>query len=127
MFVTGRLKDLLIIDGRNHYPQDIEKNVEKCHPSIRKNCVAAFSIENDRETKVVIMAEIERAYSRKANDLDHSHVIKSIRRTVAEVHDLHVDHVLLTKIGTIPKTSSGKIQRRLCKSNFLSNQIELIA
>ena len=124
LFVTGRLKDLIIIDGRNHYPQDIEKTVEECHPAIRKHCVAAFSLENDDGVKLAIAAEIERKHR---HNLDIKEVIKSIRRSVSEERDLRVDIAVLLKYGTIPKTSSGKIQRYACQANFQAGKLEILA
>ncbi|GAK56428.1 amino acid adenylation domain protein [Candidatus Vecturithrix granuli] len=161
LFITGRLKDLIIIRGRNHYPQDIEWTVENCHEAIRRNCSAAFSLHVDDEERLVIVAEIERRYHRPFQspkeaipdqeehhfrrdrrqpevldpgftpDIKHSLDLEKtfihIRQTIAENHDLQVEHIVLIKFGTIPRTSSGKIQRHACKAAFLEKSLEVIA
>lgn len=123
LFVTGRIKDVIIIWGRNHYPQDIEYSVQQSHPALRPNCGAAFSIEVNNEEQLVIAQEIERSYLRKLNV---SEVVKAIRQAVSEQHELQVYAVLLLKTASIPKTSSGKIQRQACKSLFLNGGLEII-
>ena len=112
LFVTGRLKDVIIIRGRNYYPQDIELTVENSHPSLGSNCSAAFSVEIEGEEGVVVACEVERTYLRKLNT---DEVVREIRIAVSTEHELEVYGVVLLKTGSIPKTSSGKIQRRACK------------
>ncbi|MFN6486986.1 MULTISPECIES: non-ribosomal peptide synthetase/type I polyketide synthase [unclassified Nostoc] len=124
LFITGRLKDLIIILGRNHYPQDIEQTVEQCHPALRVNCGAAFSVDINGEEKLVIAQEIERTYLRKLNA---SEVIEAIRQAVAQQHDLEIYAVLLLKTATLPKTSSGKLQRSACRAGFLSGSLDIVA
>jgi acyl-CoA synthetase (AMP-forming)/AMP-acid ligase II len=124
MFITGRLKDLIIIQGRNHYPQDIEITVEQSHPSLRPSSGAAFTIEFAEQEKLVIAHEVERSSLRKLNP---NEVIGAIRRAIAEEHDLQVYAVLLLKIGGIPQTSSGKVQRRACRERFLAGSLNVVA
>ncbi|MDZ7286762.1 MAG: amino acid adenylation domain-containing protein [candidate division KSB1 bacterium] len=121
LFVAGRLKDLIIIRGRNHYPQDIELTVERCHPALRPGCGAAFSMEAEGEERLVIVQEV-----RQSKKLDLDAVIHAIRRAVAEAHELQVYAIALIKPRSIPKTSSGKIQRRPTKQAFLSGTLELV-
>ncbi|HVF89383.1 MAG TPA: AMP-binding protein, partial [Blastocatellia bacterium] len=121
LFVTGRLKDLLIIRGRNHYPQDIEQTVEKSHASLRPGCGAAFPIEVDGEEKLVIVQEAD---SRKAAST--TEIIECIRRAVGEKHEIQPHAVVLVKPWSIPKTSSGKIQRRACRAAFLAAELEAL-
>ena len=123
LFVTGRLKDLIIIRGYNHYPQDIEYTVEKSHPALRAGCSAAFSVEVDGEERVAVVAEIAQ---RADAELDIKTVHKAIRKAVAEDHDLSVYAIKLLKPGTIPKTSSGKIQRTACRSGFLTQSLQTV-
>ncbi|MBW4450085.1 MAG: fatty acyl-AMP ligase [Spirirestis rafaelensis WJT71-NPBG6] len=123
LFVTGRLKDLIIIGGRNHYPQDIELTVEKSHPALRLGCSAAFAIEVNGQEQLVIAQEVERQYIRKLN-VDE--VIGNIRQAVSEQHELQVYAVVLLKTGNIPKTSSGKIQRHACRKGFLTGTLESV-
>ena len=108
LYVTGRLKDLIIIRGRNHYPQDIERTVEQSHPALRADCGAAFSIDVEGEERLVVVQEVEREH-RKPN-VDE--IVAAIRTAVARQHDLQVHAIALVKTMTIPKTSSGKIKRR---------------
>jgi acyl-CoA synthetase (AMP-forming)/AMP-acid ligase II len=139
LFVTGRLKDMIIIKGRNHYPQDIERTVEESNPSIRPNCAASFSVNIEGEEKLVILAEIERRYwdtNRSArNNSDRvpeetvhcQELVQSIRREVSKHHDLQVHSTLLLKPGSIPKTSSGKIQRHVCRTDFLAGTLSVLS
>jgi acyl carrier protein len=122
-FVTGRLKDLLIIRGYNFYPQDIELTVEKSHPALRANCTAAFSIEANGRECLAIVQEVERTYLRK---LDLNEVTAAIYQAVAEKHELQLHALVLIRPGSIPKTSSGKIQRRVCKARFLERSFEVV-
>jgi acyl-CoA synthetase (AMP-forming)/AMP-acid ligase II len=123
LFVTGRLKDLIIIRGYNHYPQDIEYTVEKSHPALRAGCSAAFSVEVDGEERVAVVVEV----AQKADaELDLKTAHKAIRKAVAEDHDLGVYAIKLLKAGTIPKTSSGKIQRTACRKGFLTRSLQTV-
>ncbi len=127
LFITGRLKDLIIIDGDNYYPQDIEQTVEQSHPSLRPGCCAAFSVVVEGEERLVIMAEVERHYLPKQGQSPNVEgVIQAIRRAVAEYHELRIYAVSLLKPGSIPKTSSGKIQRHACRVNFLTGNLDAI-
>lgn len=123
LFVTGRLKDMIIINGQNYYPHDIEFTVENCHQSLRPACGAAFSVEVKRSERLVIVHEVERSYLRKLNVKE---VVDCIRETVAREHNLQTYAVVLVKTGSIPKTSSGKIQRHKCKSGFLAGSLNVV-
>jgi acyl-CoA synthetase (AMP-forming)/AMP-acid ligase II len=128
LFVTGRLKDLIIIAGRNHYPQDIERTVEASHPALRPSACAAFTFSADGEEHLVIAAELERRPYSQAGDTEEyaTAVSRAVRRAVAEGHDVQVHNVLPLKAGSIPKTSSGKIQRHACRDAFLAGGLELL-
>ncbi|UFJ41460.1 amino acid adenylation domain-containing protein [Brevibacillus humidisoli] len=121
LFVTGRLKDLIIIRGRNYYPQDIELSAYRSHQALRPEC-AAFSIEVDGEERLAVVAEIDRHY----RQVDAEEVIGCIRQAIAQEHGLQVYAVQLVRFGSIPKTSSGKIQRRFCREAFLSDSFHKI-
>ncbi|MEH1986979.1 beta-ketoacyl synthase N-terminal-like domain-containing protein [Nostoc sp.] len=123
LFITGRLKDLIIIRGHNHYPQDIELTVTNSHSALGTQGVAAFTIEVDGEEQLVVACEVERTAMRK---LDASEVIGSIRQAVTTQHELEVYAVLLLKPASIPKTSSGKIQRYATRAEFLSGTLEVV-
>ncbi|TCP59043.1 amino acid adenylation domain-containing protein [Tumebacillus sp. BK434] len=122
LYVTGRLKDLIIIRGRNHYPQDIEFTVGECHPAVAAGVGAAVAVEIEGEERLVIVQEIERAH-RKSN---LEEVTTAIRQAVAKHHELQVYAVVLIKPASIPKTSSGKIQRHLCKERFLQGGLDAL-
>jgi len=131
LFVTGRLKDVIIINGRNYYPQDLEWTIEHSHPEhIRPNCSAGFSILVGDEEKLVVIAEVERRYQQGLKNngsfFSPQELIRSIRRTIAQHHDLQVYTALLLKPGTIPKTSSGKIKRHACRSLYLSGSLNIL-
>ncbi|HJP95206.1 MAG TPA: amino acid adenylation domain-containing protein [Pyrinomonadaceae bacterium] len=122
LYVTGRIKDLIIIRGLNHYPQDIEWTVERCHTALRPGCGAAFTIEAGGEERLVVVQEID---TREKADLDQ--VIDTIREAVALEHDLQVHAVALIKPGQVSKTSSGKIQRRATRRKFLDAALDAVA
>jgi acyl-CoA synthetase (AMP-forming)/AMP-acid ligase II len=124
LYITGRIKDMMILWGRNHYPQHIEETVENCHPALRTNHGAAFSIEINGEEQLVIAHEINRA---DLLNLNAEEVIGAIRLAVGEQNLANVFAVALLKTGSIPKTSSGKIQRRACQSMFLDGSLNAVA
>ncbi|MEW6400574.1 MAG: fatty acyl-AMP ligase, partial [Chloroflexota bacterium] len=122
LYVTGRLKDLIIIHGSNHYPQDIELTVESSHVALQPGAGAAFSVTEAGKEQLVIVQEVTRQ-NRQPN-IDE--VASTIRQAVAEKHDLQVFAIVLVKPMSIPKTSSGKIQRRACKSAFLEGMLDVV-
>ena len=122
LFVTGRIKDVIILRGRNIYPQDIELTVQHAHPWLRPDAGAAFTVEQDGRERLVIVHEVER---RARGHLEP--VLQAIRKAVAEEHDLAVDAIVLIKPGTIPKTSSNKIQRHACRQGYLERSLAALA
>lgn len=123
LFVTGRLKDVVIVRGRNHYPQDIELTAERSHPALASNAGAAFAVEIAGQEQLVVVQEVERTHVRKLNV---SEVTLAIRRAVAENHELEVYAVVLLKTMSLPKTSSGKVQRSACISAFLTGSLDAV-
>ena len=132
-------KDLIIISGRNLYPQDIELTVEQSHPALRPACCAAFSVDGAGEEQLIIAAEVEPRYQPAVCNppdgeararpsgrlpLDVEAVVGAIRRAVAEEHDVRVHRVVLLRAGRIPKTTSGKVQRHACQASFLEGTLE---
>jgi 8-amino-7-oxononanoate synthase len=122
LFVTGRIKDLIIIRGVNRYPQDIEMTVERADTRLRTGASAAFSIMIEGDEKLIVISEVERL-----RDQNWTEVIRAIRKSVAEEHDVNPDGVVLIRTGSIPKTSSGKIQRHACRDGFLKRDLVVIA
>lgn len=152
--VTGRYKDLIIINGRNYYPQDIELIIEKSHVAIRSGCCAAFSLEIAGKETIVAVVEIERRYEEEkttnseiknsfatfrqenveidafSNKLDKPvnfmEIVEAIRTSVAEEYNLQIYGIILIKAGKIFKTSSGKLQRHACRRGFLQRDMDEI-
>lgn len=125
LFICGRLKDLILIRGRNYHAPDIEFTVENSHPALRTGCGAAFSVEVDDEEKLVVAQEVDRQY--KTADTNFDQIILAIRQAIAKQHQLQVHAVVLLRHGTIPKTSSGKLQRRECRVRYLAGQLKVRA
>jgi acyl-CoA synthetase (AMP-forming)/AMP-acid ligase II len=115
LFVTGRLKDVIIIRGQNHYPQDIEATVQAVHPALRGGCGAAFESGADGNARLVIVQEIDRRYRAP---VDLAQLAGDIRQRVAERHQLQVHEVQFLEPGSLPKTSSGKVQRHACRAGY---------
>ncbi|HXQ72543.1 MAG TPA: fatty acyl-AMP ligase, partial [Pyrinomonadaceae bacterium] len=122
LYITGRLKDMIIIRGVNHYPQDIERTVENSHPALRANSGAAFCIEVGGEERLVVAQEVNNRHLSNADE-----IIGAIQQAVNEEHELLLSSVVLLKPGSIPKTSSGKIQRHACRAAFLSSNLDEVA
>ncbi len=123
LFITGRLKDLIIVHGVNYYPQDIERTVQQSHPRLRPDCGAAFTVEGeDGRERLVVVQEVER--HKRSN---FAEVFDAIRRDVAAEHELALDAILLIRAGSVPKTSSGKIQRHACRDGYLACTLEVVA
>jgi acyl-CoA synthetase (AMP-forming)/AMP-acid ligase II/acyl carrier protein len=123
LFVTGRLKDLIIIRGRNYYPEDIEQTAQHAYEGLRVGYCAAFSVEVDERESLVIVQEIEP----RRRDLDTDAALRAIRRAVAKKFDLEVHAIILAKAGTIAKTTSGKTRRSACRDRYLGGQQDVIA
>ncbi|BAZ37908.1 amino acid adenylation domain protein [Calothrix sp. NIES-4101] len=121
LFIIGRAKDLIIIRGRNLYPQDIELTAERSHPCLRSGASAAFTVTVSNEEKLVIVQELE--FRAKPN---LEEVANTIRQAVTEEHEVFVYAVILIKPGSIPKTSSGKIQRRATRAQFENGELNVV-
>ena len=122
LYITGRIKDLIIIRGTNHYPQDIEWSVQELHTALRPDYGAAFSIQDRGEERLIVVQEVER----RSGDLDTETIIADIKQEIAEQHEIQVYGVVLAKSGNILKTASGKIQRRACQDRFLTGTLTII-
>lgn len=144
LFVTGRLKDVIVIRARTHYPQDIEDTVEQSHPALLPHGCAAIAVEIDGEERLVVVQEVERRLyatakmtttantdrnpteARPPRHLDIDTAIGNICQAVAEKHDVQVSAVILIRTGTLPKTSSGKIRRHACRIHFLNQTLDSV-
>jgi acyl-CoA synthetase (AMP-forming)/AMP-acid ligase II len=118
VYVTGRIKDLIIIRGRNHYPQDIEQTASRAHPLLMGHNGAAFSVEEDGTETIVIVHEI----ARSAREVDFEEARKAATSAVSETHGVQAQ-VRIVKWGSVPKTSSGKVRRAACKELYLRNAL----
>ena len=121
LFVTGRLKDLIIIRGVNRYPQDIELTVERSSPRLQAGACGAFAVDMHGRERLVVVAEVERTRHKDWGD-----VLQAIRRNVSAEHDIPPDGIVLVRFGSIPKTSSGKIQRHACRDEFLRGDLQVV-
>src|SRR5437762_889127 len=124
LYVTGRAKDLIIIRGKNYYPQDIERAVESAHPALQKHGGAAFSIDVNGAEALVVVQEVKREQRR---NLPVSEIVQTIRSAVTTEFGVQVHGIVLCNVGTVPKTSSGKVQRRACRAQFLSGELPELA
>ncbi len=113
LFVTGRLKDLVVVDGRNHYPQDIEQTVEE-HPAVRPHSAAAFAIDGDDGEAAIVV--LERA---KNSQADVAEAAAAVRAAVSAGHGLRLHDVVFLPPGEVPRTSSGKISRTRSRASYL--------
>jgi natural product biosynthesis luciferase-like monooxygenase protein/FkbM family methyltransferase len=123
LFVTGRLKDLIILRGRNHYPQDFEATAEASHADLLPGGAGAFSVEAQGEERLVIVAEVHR---RRETAVDAEAVAGALRRAIAETHEVRVHEVVLIRAGTLPKTSSGKVRRQACRAAYLEGGLTVV-
>ncbi len=123
LFISGRLKDTIIIRGRNYYPEDIESTVSQSHVALSKGKGAAFSVELENQESLVIVHEIDRSYRSR----DFSDIYDSIRGEITGQHELRVDNIVLVKPASVPRTSSGKVQRSVCKAQFLQGSLESVS
>jgi acyl-CoA synthetase (AMP-forming)/AMP-acid ligase II len=125
LYIAGRIKDLIIVRGINHYPQDIERTVQAAHAALRANCGAAFSVTDERgEEALVVVQEIERT---ERNRIDAAEMKGLIRENITDQHELFARHIVLIRPGMLPKTTSGKIQRNLARRFWLERRFEDLA
>ena len=123
MFLTSRIKDLIIIRGVNHYPQDIERTVQDSHPALRRDCGAAFGASGEGGERLVVVQEVERT-QRQA--FDACAIAAAMREAVTKAHDVAVHTIVFIRPASLPKTTSGKIQRGLTRSLWQKNELEVI-
>lgn len=123
LFVTGRLKDLIILGGRNFYPQDLELAAERSHPGLRPGHAAAFALDGPDREHLAIVLEVTRHHRESENEV----VFSAVRRALAEREGVLPDVVVLVKQNGIPRTSSGKVQRRATRTMLLDNVLDVVA
>jgi fatty-acyl-CoA synthase len=114
-YVTGRMADLVVIDGAAHYPQDIEATAAEASPIVRRGYMAAFTVAEGDDQRLVIVTERAAGTGRG----DPQTAIDGIRRMVMQKHGLSVSDVRFVPAGSIPRTTSGKLARRACRARYL--------
>lgn len=122
LHITGRLKDMIIIRGRNYYPQDIEETVGQCSEHLQRGACAAFAWENTGEERLVIVQELKRS----GMDGNHLQLSLAIQQAISAEHGLSVHAIVLVRPVTIPKTSSGKIRRSACRNLFIEDELSTV-
>ncbi|HEY9827013.1 MAG TPA: condensation domain-containing protein, partial [Stenomitos sp.] len=122
LWILGRLKDMIVLRGQNFYPQDIERTVERAHPSLRVGCCAAFAITLKETEALVIVQELD-----FRQHPDCGEVFRAIQQAITADHEIRAARIVLIQPGSILKTSSGKIQRRACREAFLQGTLNMIA
>lgn len=122
LFVVGRLKDLIVLGGRNFYPHDIEQVVARSHPALRQDEGVVFALEIDGQERMIVVQEL-----RRTRRFSTDEIIRRIRQELAEEYLLQPYAVALVRGGSLPKTSSGKLQRRACCELYRSGKFDLLA
>jgi acyl-CoA synthetase (AMP-forming)/AMP-acid ligase II/acyl carrier protein len=120
LYVTGRVKDVIIIRGRNHYPQDIEQSAEEAHEAVLPG--AAFALAGDAGERLVVVHQLDRQF----RGSDYQGIIQAIRRSIVEHHELDPFAILLIRQTSLPITSSGKVQRSLCREQYLAGELKVV-
>jgi len=122
LYVTGRLKDMIVVRGVNRYPQDIEATVEGASDRLQEAGCAAFAVESWERERLIVVCEVDR----RRVKTDWQAIIHEIRAAVSDEHDLPPDAVILVRAGSVPKTSSGKVQRSACREDYFNNRLLIV-
>ena len=122
LFILGRRKDLIILRGRNHHPQDVEWTVARSHPALAGGLGAAFSVRRDGGEELVVVHELERGRDDEAGEIS-----RRVRDAVAAEHEIRVHDLVLVRSGGVPRTTSGKVRRRACRDRYLGGDLMVIA
>jgi acyl-CoA synthetase (AMP-forming)/AMP-acid ligase II len=122
LFITGRIKDVIIIRGANHYPQDVEETVQGSHPGLRRHAGAAFTVSDEEKgEQLIIVQEVERT---ERHRVVADELIRQIREAIVTEHDIVPHDIALLRPGALPKTTSGKIQRALARQLWLAGGLD---
>lgn len=124
LFVTGRIKDLCIIRGRNIYPQDVERTAGMCHTSLQPDGAAVFTIEEEGTEQLIVLQELKPG---QAGELQTEPVLRAIVQAVMEHHEVKPTVVVLLRPGAILRTSSGKVRRQACREAYIEKQLPIVA
>ncbi|WP_217602949.1 non-ribosomal peptide synthetase [Chitinophaga sp. GbtcB8] len=119
LYITGRLKELIIINGRNYYPTDIERSAAAVHKTLSSDRMAAFSVLQDRQEKLVLVCEVSNTFKP-----DLQTIISDIRRELSASYEINAYDILLVRKNSLPRTTSGKIQRIKCRDLYMRSLFE---
>lgn len=125
LFVTGRLKDLVIVHGRNHYPQDLERSAGQAHPALRRGAAAAFTVGETGIDRLVVVQEVKARHRKARDELEAA--VAAARRAIAEENEIAVHEVVLVSAGQVPRTTSGKVRRSACREAYLQGDLDVLA
>ncbi len=123
LYIVGRIRDVIIQHGANHYPQDMEYTAERAHPAVQPSGVVLFAVPGSDDDRVVLLCELGR-YGAK---VDADGVLHAVRRAVAEEHGLQLSAAAVIRKGQIPKTTSGKVRRRAAAERWLADGFDIVA
>jgi thioester reductase-like protein len=124
LFVVGRIKDLIIVRGRNLHPQDLEQAAERAHPAVRRGCVAAFPVEVEGEERAALVAEVDTS---RLGDTAPDALLQRLREAISDACQVALHDVGLLAPRSLFKTSSGKIQRRRMRAALAAGELPLLA
>lgn len=124
LYISGRMKDLIILRGSNYFPNDIEESMEQCHAALRQNASVALSADIEGKERLVVLAEVERTYMRNLNE---DEIFESVRQSIFEEHGIQPHAICLIRTGSAEKTSSGKIRRFAMKKAWQNEELNIIA
>jgi acyl-CoA synthetase (AMP-forming)/AMP-acid ligase II len=124
LYIAGRLKDLIIVHGQNHHPQDLEATIQRSHQALAAHRGAAFATGFDTQEKVVVVQEVIRS---QLATLPQDAIFRAMREAVAREHGVSLAEIVLIRPATLPLTSSGKIQRRLCRQLYQQGALAVVA
>ena len=122
LYITGRIKDLIIIRGQNYYPHDLEFTAQRSHPALQPSSGAAFSVQRDGVEHLILAQEVDG----RLEATEIKEITSRISTSITETHDLRLDDIVLVKPWTLPRTTSGKMQRYLCRSAYLSATLQTL-
>lgn len=126
LHVTGRIKEVIILRGRKHYPQDIEQTVASCHPGLRSDTCAAFAVSEDGFDRLVVVVELDSKRALEAEGAAAA-LLDAIRREISTNHEIELHQIALVPRRALPRTSSGKLQRALARSMLADGKFEIVA
>ncbi|MBA3660901.1 MAG: fatty acyl-AMP ligase [Gammaproteobacteria bacterium] len=126
LFISGRIKDMIIISGVNHYPHDIEIDIENHTPHLRPGCIAAFAIEKESSEGLIILAEVKPGPTKKMTKKDYEQIVQQIKISLSKHHHLVADEIILLPPRTLSKTTSGKLRRNQCKLLYEEDKLSTL-